>query len=298
MTWKQIAFNLEAEACPCLEAILKRAGALAITYLDPGGEPVLEPGVGETPLWPRVRLQALLDCHAAVTRLRAEICDLLGRDPDGWFVETIQDRPWVRAWQDECVPLCFGDRLWVIPTGLEPPDPEAVNLRLDPGLAFGSGTHPSTALCLEWLDEHEPVDLSVVDYGCGSGILAVAALCLGARVAYGVDTDIQALLASRNNAKRNGVSARLQLFAAEQPLSVVADVVLANILARTLRELAPRLTNLTRPGGMLVLAGILREQVDPVMDSFAGAFRFEPPRLRDEWACLIGLRQSIFRSRV
>jgi ribosomal protein L11 methyltransferase len=206
-------------------------------------------------------------------------------------VETVQDRVWERVWLEDCVPLRFGERLWVIPAGLEAPVPDAVNLKLDPGLAFGSGTHPSTALCLEWLEGFPLRDRSVVDYGCGSGILAVAALRLGARIAYGVDTDVQALRASRNNAERNGVSQQLRLLAAGGPAPPAADVVMANILARILRDLAPDLAQITCPGGMLVLAGILRDQVDTVVQAFAGAFSFEPPRFRDDWVCLIGRRK-------
>ena len=291
MDWTQIVFDLESHACPSLEAILERSGASAITYLDPGGKPVLEPGVGETLLWPRVRLVALLEGQAEVERIRAQVCDFLGREPDGWSVERVPDRAWERVWLDSCAPLRFGDRLWVIPADLEAPVPDAVNLRLDPGLAFGSGTHPSTALCLEWLEGFQLRDCAVVDYGCGSGILAVAALRLGARVAYGVDTDVQALFASRDNAERNGVSERLRLLAAAGPAPPSVDVVMANILARILRSLAPRLTRVTRPGGTLVLSGLLTEQVDAVTEAFADAVIFEPPRIRDGWACLVGRRK-------
>lgn len=291
MGWMQIAFDLEADACPRLEAMLERSGALAITYLDPGGEPALEPGVGEAPLWPWVRLVALLEGQAAVERLRERIAAHLGHEPDGWSVETVQDQAWERAWLDDCAPLRFSDRLWVIPAGLQAPDPDAVNLRLDPGLAFGSGTHPSTALCLEWLAGVPLRGRTVVDYGCGSGILAVAALCLGARSAYGVDTDVQALLASRDNAERNGVSEHLWLHAAAGPEPPVADVVVANILAQILCDHATSLTQVTRPGGRLVLSGILEHQIDTVTDALAGAVTFEPPWLRDGWACLIGQRR-------
>ncbi len=296
MDWTQIAFDLEADACPRVEDILERSGVLAITYLDPGGRPVLEPEAGDPVLWPRVRMVALLEESAAIGSIWAQLCAHLGFAPSGWSVETVQDRPWERVWLDECVPLRFGNRLWVIPAGLEAPVSEAVNVRLDPGLAFGSGTHPSTALCLEWLAEFQPCGCSVVDYGCGSGILAVAALCLGACIAYGVDNDAQALVASRDNAGRNGVSSRLRLFAAAGPAPPAADLVMANILARLLCSLAPELTRLTRPGGTLVLAGILQDQIDTVADAFAGAFKFELPRMRDGWACLIGRRQDALDS--
>lgn len=289
MDWTQIAFDLEADACPRVENILEKSGALAITYLDPGGDPVLEPSAGDPVLWTRVRLVALLEGRSAVGSIRAQLAAHLGREPPGWCVEAVPDRAWERVWLDGCAPLRFGERLWVIPAGLEAPAPDAVNVRLDPGLAFGTGSHPSTALCLEWLEASPISGRSVVDYGCGSGILAVAALCLGARVAYALDTDAQALLASRDNAARNGVGERLRLLtAADAPPGV--DVVIANILARTLRTLAAELTRITRPGGALVLSGLLEEQLATVREAYAGAFRFEPPRIRQGWACLIGRR--------
>ncbi|HET8700762.1 MAG TPA: 50S ribosomal protein L11 methyltransferase [Nitrococcus sp.] len=291
MDWMQIAFDLEADACLRLEAVLERLGASAITYLDPGDEPVLEPGVEKTPLWPRVRMVILLEDQTAVGRIREQVCAHLGREPAGWSVQAVQDQAWERVWLDQCVPLRFGERLWVIPADLKAPVPDAVNVRLDPGMAFGSGTHPSTALCLEWLDGFQLHDRSIVDYGCGSGILAVAALCLGARIAYGVDIDIQALRASRENAKRNGVSEQLRLFAAAGSLPPAADVVVANILARILCSLASTLTRITCPGGALVLSGILQDQMDAVVQAFTKNFSFEPPRFRDDWVCLIGRRK-------
>lgn len=290
MDWTQIAFDVDADVCPRVEDILENSGVLAISYLDPGGDPVLEPRAGDPALWAHVRMVALLEGQAAVGSIHAQLCALLGCEPPGWCVETVQDRAWERVWLDACEPLRFGERLWVIPAGLEAPVPDAVNIRLDPGLAFGAGTHPSTALCLEWLESSRPYDRSVVDYGCGSGILAVAALCLGARIAYAVDTEAQALLASRDNAERNGVSERLRLLAAAGPPPPAVDVVIANILARTLRALAAELARITRPGGALVLSGLLEDQIEMVMEAYASAFSFEPPRVRDGWACLIGRR--------
>ena len=289
MGWTQIAFDLEADACPRVEDILEKSGALAITYLDPGGDPVLEPSAGDPVLWTHVRLVALLEGSSGVGSIREQLAAQLGCDPPGWCVEAVPDRAWERVWLDDCTPLRFGERLWVIPAGLEAPAPEAVNIRLDPGLAFGTGSHPSTGLCLEWLEGSSISGRSIVDYGCGSGILAVAALCLGARLAYALDTDAQALLASHDNAERNGVCERLRLLtAADRPPPV--DVVIANILARTLRALAPELTRITHPNGALVLSGLLEEQIATVTEAYAGAFRFEPPRIRQGWACLIGWR--------
>ena len=293
MDWTQIAFDLEADACPRVEDILEQSGALAITYLDPGGDPVLEPRAGDPVLWAQVRMVALLEGQTAVGLIHTQLCAHLGCEPAGWRVETVQDRAWERVWLDACAPLRFGKRLWVIPAGLKAPVPDAVNIRLDPGLAFGTGTHPSTALCLECLESSRPYGRSVVDYGCGSGILAVAALCLGARIAYALDTDAQALSASRDNAERNGVSERLRLLAGSGPPPPAVDVVIANILARTLRALAAELTRITRPGGALLLSGLLESQVETVTEAYASAFSFEPPRVRDGWACLIGRRRPI-----
>jgi ribosomal protein L11 methyltransferase len=263
-----------------------------VTYSDPGDDPILEPAPGAVNLWERVRLVALMDPEAAnLESLRRSLGERLGCDPPGWTVERLEDRLWERAWMDHFTPMRFGADLWVVPSHMEPPEPGAVNLRLDPGLAFGTGTHPTTALCLEWLAENPPRGFEVIDYGCGSGILAVAALKLGAARVHGVDNDPQALEASRTNARANDVAGGLRLSGPDEPDPPAADLVLANILANVLIELQPRLSRATRPGGQIVLSGILNDQAGSVMAAFEDDFILEPPLQREDWVCITGMRR-------
>jgi ribosomal protein L11 methyltransferase len=207
-------------------------------------------------------------------------------------VEFVADEDWARSWMDRYRPMRFGRRLWVCPSWLTPPDPDGVTLMLDPGLAFGSGTHATTALCLEWLERQTLTGKTVIDYGCGSGILAIAALKLGARAAWGIDTDPQALAVSRENATRNGIGRELTLLLPEQaPADLNADSVLANILAGPLVELAGQLTAMVRPGGGLALSGILANQVEEVSDHYVQDFDLTK-EIRDDWALLSGVRRT------
>jgi ribosomal protein L11 methyltransferase len=268
-------------------------GALSVTLADAADTPILEPAPGATPLWPSVALSALYDVHAdreALTAALREALDAPGLEPR---YEELADRPWEREWLKDFKPMRFGRRLWICPGGQAPP-PEAADAQvvwLDPGLAFGTGTHATTALCLEWLDAQELRGARVFDVGCGSGILAIAALALGARHAVAMDIDPQALLATGENAGRNGVATRLDVRPAETPWDVGFDVVLANILAEPLVELAPRLAAAARPGGAVVLSGLLTAQAADVASAFAPWFDMESPRERDGWAGLAGRRK-------
>lgn len=289
----QLSLELSAAHCERVEEVVTAAGALSVSFLDPGGEPVLEPALGTTPLWSRVRLLALFQGWPDSERLYLAICAALdGELPARWELAPLEQKQWERAWLDHYHPMHFGGRLWVVPTSAEPPDPEAINLRLDPGLAFGTGTHATTALCLRWLAQAELTDRVVVDYGCGSGILGIASLLLGARQAYGIDNDPQALQASRDNAKRNGVAVRFVLWppAAVQP--VAADIVVANILAGVLIELREALLALLCPGGWLVLSGILERQQAEVEAAYADAIDWQPARRDDGWVLLTGRRRG------
>ncbi|WP_440997811.1 50S ribosomal protein L11 methyltransferase [Arhodomonas sp. SL1] len=290
MAWIQISFEVARERFGLAEAVLEGHGALSVTCRDPGDEPVLEPGPGEQPLWSRVIVTGLFEADADVRAVRAAAREALGEGPTGWCTEALEDRAWERAWMDDYRPMRFGERLWVVPSHQESPDPNALALRLDPGLAFGTGTHPTTALCLEYLADHPPAGERVVDYGCGSGVLAIAALLLGAREALGVDNDPQALVASRENARRNGVAERLSLQDDAAPAPAPADLVVANILSGILIGLAPRLIACCRPGGRLVLAGVLAEQSQAVVDAFAPVVRLEVSEPRDGWVRLVGVR--------
>ncbi|MBP3863108.1 MAG: 50S ribosomal protein L11 methyltransferase, partial [Pseudomonas sp.] len=202
------------------------------------------------------------------------------------------DQDWERSWMDNFHPMRFGQRLWIVPSWHAAPEPDAVNLLLDPGLAFGTGTHPTTALCLEWLDGQDLKNCTVLDFGCGSGILAIAAMLLGAKHAVGTDIDVQALEASRDNANRNGVDPQLfPLYLPEDMPQVQADVVVANILAGPLVSLAPQLSSLVKPGGRLALSGILAEQGEEVAAAYAQDFDLDPIANRDGWVRISGRRR-------
>jgi len=270
---------------------LSEAGALSVTFEDAADQPILEPPPGAMPLWSRTCVVGLFDDTADMAAVRGMLAGALGDEAAGRIrEEALPDRDWTRAWMDDFGPMRFGERLWVCPSNVEPPEPEAINLFLDPGLAFGTGTHPTTALCLEWLDAHPPVGLSVIDYGCGSGILAIAALKLGAAEVLGVDNDPQALTATRDNAARNGLEGRVKVTLPDEFEVPPADLVLANILANPLIELAPRLAALVRPGGRIVLSGILADQAQAVADAYGPWFDISPPVQREDWVRLEGVR--------
>lgn len=272
-----------------VEDLLLELGALSTSLEDAGDHALLEPLPGETPIWPEAVVAGLFDDDADAAGLTLSLSARSGIAPEAIVREDVQERDWVRAWMDDFRPMRFGERLWIVPTGYEPPDPGAVNLLLDPGLAFGSGTHPTTALCLEWLDANPPVGASVIDYGCGSGVLAIAALRLGARHCIGVDLDPQALTATRDNARRNGIAdAQLPVCLPEDLHADPVDLVMANILSGPLVELAPVLSGLVRPGGRLILSGLLAEQAETVSDAYRAAFHMEAPVLKEGWALLAG----------
>ena len=289
MGWVQLILEAGERDPEALAALFESLGAASVTFEDAGDQPLLEPGVGETPLWDRTRVIGLFEAEQANevrTRLRSE----LGAAADRLAVEALPDRDWTRAWMDAFRPMRFGSRLWVVPTGFETPAEAEVVLHLDPGLAFGTGTHPTTALCLEWLDANPPVGQQVIDYGCGSGILAVAACRLGAASVVAVDNDPQALVATRENAQRNRVARRITACLPEADPGVSADLLLANILANPLIELAPRLAARVRPGGRIVLSGILADQTEAVRAAYAPFFELEAPASREGWVRLVGMR--------
>ena len=294
MPWLELSVRCNRREWTRVESALEEIGALSVTLLDAHDSPILEPAPGETPLWPDIVAVALFDMaidQRGLVAVLQELAPWLG-DERLSFRE-IADADWTRAWMDQFHPMRFGRRLWIYPSTVEPPagDAEAVVVRLDPGLAFGTGTHATTALCLEWLDGLDLAGRTVLDFGCGSGVLAIAALKLGAARAIGVDNDPQALDASRDNASRNGVSDLL--FACEPDGDGVApcDVVVANILAGALISLAPRLTQLTKPGGAIALSGILAEQADEVRAAYADAFESLTSESRDGWVRLSGTRR-------
>jgi ribosomal protein L11 methyltransferase len=282
------------------EDALFAAGATSVTLEDSADDPILEPAPGATPLWPTVTVKALFVEDADADEITAMLKNFIGDVPPHRF-QRIADRPWEREWMKDFRPMQFGKRLWVVPGNMEIPSefrssplhpftPSPVPVHLDPGLAFGTGTHPTTALCLEWLDGADLHGKRIIDYGCGSGILAIAALKLGAEHAVGVDIDEQALIASKNNATQNGVSNQLGLQPISEPLPQV-DILLANILAGPLNELAPTLSNLVKPGGSLVLSGILKDQAPGLAQRYSAWFDMDEPAAREDWVRLTGKKR-------
>lgn len=293
MAWCQVGFEIEATRTGLAEAVLETVGAVSVTWGEAADEPpVLEPAPGETRLWDRVRVTALFEADVDAMAVRSALTEALGAAPADWQVESLADQPWERAWLAHFKPLHCGGNLWVIPSDQPPPDPDAVNIRLDPGLAFGTGTHPTTALCLQALAADPPVGETVIDYGCGSGLLAIAALKLGASQVIAIDNDPQALLATQENARRNDLEAGLVVAGPEYALPM-ADRVLANILAGILQTLAPELIAALRPGGQLTLAGLLNTQVQAVENAYAPAVQFTGSAQREEWVRLDGMRSSL-----
>jgi ribosomal protein L11 methyltransferase len=265
-------------------------GALAVSYTDQRDDAILEPAPGEFRLWPHSRLQALFPFETSPQELVAGLSQVLRVDAARLSVETLADRAWEREWLRDFHPMCFGKRLWVSPHHAHVHTEGAVIVRLDPGLAFGTGTHATTAMCLAWLDEHASANQLAIDYGCGSGVLAVAAVMLGARAAFAFDIDPQALTATRDNSAANQVADRVHVVDADSALPADADLLLANILCGPLCELAPRFAALTRPGGRIVLAGLLASQAEEVARAHSPWFDVTPFATRDGWTALSGLR--------
>jgi ribosomal protein L11 methyltransferase len=267
------------------------AGAVAVTLTDAADDAILEPRPGEERHWPRTVLEALFDAGDATPALVADVAARLGVDVARIAVRSVGDRAWEREWLKDFHAMRFGQRLWIVPHHeLLPADPSAVVVRLDPGLAFGTGTHPSTALCLEWLDQGLEPGARVIDYGCGSGVLAIAAARLGAASVSGYDLDPQAGIATRDNAAANEVADRVAVVETPEQLPADANLLLANIISGTLCELASSFARMLQPGTRLVLAGILDEQADEVIATYSRWFHLEPWKRRDGWVALAGSR--------
>jgi ribosomal protein L11 methyltransferase len=285
----ELNFELGSLSTDAVEEIAGACGALAVTFMDAQDDPVLEPGVGEIRLWPRTLVRCLFaEQDPAVLRARLAAC--LALDPARLSVERLADRAWEREWLKDFHALRCGRRLWICPRHERVGAPDAVVVTLDPGLAFGTGTHPSTALCLEWLDARLDPGTAVIDYGCGSGILAIAAARLGAAEVHAFDIDPQALIATDDNARENGVSGRLTIHERAASLPQATDVLLANILAAPLCELAGRFATLLRPGGQLVLAGLMEHEAAEVTAAYRPCFDVTSFGYRDGWVCLAGRR--------
>ncbi len=293
MSWLQLKIETQKADATRYQDLLELAGAAAVLMEDSGDQPLLEPPPGAQPLWDATRVIGLFVADSEMDAVVEFLAGQLGHALPAHRIEVLEDKDWERAWMDNYHPMCFGERLWVVPSWTPAPNPDAINLLLDPGLAFGTGTHQTTALCLEWLDGLDLKDAVVVDYGCGSGILAVAALLLGAREAWCVDLDPQALIATRDNAERNGVSDRLKVFMPEDMPAIKADVVVANILAGPLGQLASTLTGYLKPSGQLALSGIIVSQVDELVSTYAPWLALDTLATKDEdWCRLSGRMPS------
>ncbi|ELJ8538256.1 50S ribosomal protein L11 methyltransferase [Vibrio cholerae] len=291
MPWIQIKLNATNDNAEAIgDMLMEETGAVSVTFLDAKDTPVFEPLPGETRLWGDTDVVALYEADMDTSLLLQQIkASNMLAEGFAHKVEQVEDKDWEREWMDNFHPMQFGRRLWICPSWREVPDPQAVNVMLDPGLAFGTGTHPTTALCLEWLDNLDLTGKTVIDFGCGSGILAIAAIKLGAAKVIGIDIDPQALLASKDNAARNGVEDQIEVYLPkDQPEGLVADVVVANILAGPLRELSPIIKGLLKPGGQLAMSGILDTQAESVAEFYRDDLELDPIAEKSEWCRISG----------
>jgi ribosomal protein L11 methyltransferase len=297
MSWQQLRLQTSPALADEIEQLLLDHGALSVSLDDAEDQQLFQTEPGATPLWDSVRLSGLfeddIDLHSLVAALEQRLSD---QPNPAITIENLADEDWEKVWMDRFQPMRFGKRLWICPSWTPPPEPEAVNILLDPGLAFGTGTHPTTALCLEWLEQQDLHGKLVVDYGCGSGVLAIAAALLGAKAVVAVDHDPQAILASETNRDINKLDAsRLSVCLPENfpPDTSLppADVVLANILAGPLEELAPSFASMMRPGADLVLSGILPDQATSLHSHYQRWFEMSSPSQRDGWTRLCGTRR-------
>ncbi|MDD1612244.1 MAG: 50S ribosomal protein L11 methyltransferase [Methylococcaceae bacterium] len=292
MAWQQITVITDEQTAPEVAEMFGDLGAVSVTYMDAEDEPVYEPAIGETKIWSNTQVIALYEMDADLEGVSARVRQAFdAKLLHDWRQEQIEDQAWERSWMEYYHPMKFGDRLWVCPTGQEQQEPGTVCMLLDPGLAFGTGTHPTTALCLEWLAAHDVAGKTVIDYGCGSGILAVAAVLLGAKVAHAVDIDPQALTATFSNAEKNSVQDKIKVYLPEQLPKMQSDIVLANILAKPLCELCELISDLVIPGGALVLSGILAEQTEQVADAYRSFIELSAPAQQEDWIRLDGLKR-------
>ena len=293
MPWIQLRLSADEDTAEKYSDWLSACGAQAVTFIDAKDTPIYEPLPGDDVIyWNNTVVMGLYDASHDMDKVLNYLKSI---HPDkanmAYKLEQLEDKDWEREWMDNFHPMKFGERLWVCPSWREVPDPSAVNVMLDPGLAFGTGTHPTTALCLTWLDGLDLEGKTVVDFGCGSGILSLAALKLGAKKVIGIDIDPQALQASLENAKRNQCEDRLELFLPKDQPKFKADVVVANILAGPLRELAPVIIEYVASNGVLALSGVLEEQAEQLQTIYGEFCQMDAITVQDEWVLLSGVRK-------
>ncbi|MEY4768990.1 MAG: Ribosomal protein methyltransferase [Pseudomonadota bacterium] len=292
MSWHQIALITHPQSASEIADYLSDLGAISVTLSDAEDVPIYEPELNQTPVWANTTITALYELDFEPDDIYQAFCERFTTDQfHSWHSEILADQNWEQAWMAYYQPMKFADKLWVCPSDQPQYEPNTLCLKLDPGLAFGTGTHPTTALCLEWLASHDLTGKTVVDYGCGSGILAVAAALLGAKQVYAVDIDPQAITATVNNAEKNQVVNQITVYSvaafAEYRIEAV-DVVVANILANPLIDLSQTLTNLLKTDGQLVLSGILNEQAENVSTAYATTVSLSAPQFEAEWCLLTG----------
>jgi ribosomal protein L11 methyltransferase len=291
MSWKQLSVITDQQHAPALSDLFSQLGAVSVTYLDALDEPIYEPELGETKIWEQTRVVALFEMS-----VHAEVVELLVGQQfprfslKDWRLNILQDQVWERTWMAHFKPMLFGDRLWVCPSGSEQESPETVCMTLDPGLAFGMGTHATTALCLEWLARYDLKDKTVLDYGCGSGILAIASVLLGANHVAAVDIDTQAITATKNNAAKNNIDSKIDCYLPDDCPAIQADIVVANILANPLIEMVQPILTLLNSGGHIVLSGILSEQAGHVMEAYSPFCQLQEPVYEGDWCRIVGIK--------
>jgi len=292
MPWIQISFHTEKKLAELLTNLLDKYGAASITLQDDENQALLEPGVGETPIWDHVIVTGLFNANIDTKKILANIQSELQTAPlPDYQVSTLEDKVWEREWINHFKPMRFGERTWICPSWCQVPDTSAATILLDPGLAFGTGTHPTTALCLEWLDGHIQGGETLIDFGCGSGILGIGALKLGAKQVWAVDNDPQALMATQDNATSNAVDTYISIVDAAQELKIQADILLANILAKPLISLASYFATLVKPGGHAILSGILAEQQQAVLAAYSTNFYQQHIAQHEDWIRLDLIRR-------
>ncbi|KZN40408.1 50S ribosomal protein L11 methyltransferase [Pseudoalteromonas luteoviolacea] len=291
MAWIQIRIDANKETADQISDLLMDIGCPSVTFIDSQNNPVYEPKPGEVILWPETTViglfEATHDMQSVVTYLTENMSE-----PLKYKIEQLEDKDWEREWMDNFHPIKFGERLWICPSWRDIPDPDAVNVLLDPGLAFGTGTHATTSLCLKWLEAQDLSGKTVVDFGCGSGILGIAAIKLGAERVIGIDIDPQALVASRDNAERNGVADQLEVYLPENQPEFKADIIVANILAQPLRELHEIILGFLKPHGAIAMSGILEEQAESVANVYAPYVDLDAIKQEGEWTRVSGITKE------
>lgn len=289
MSWIRILIDAQRDESPVVEQVFEEHGAVSVSFEDRADEPVFELQPGDAPLWSETRVTGLFAEGTDPRHALAAVESRLGHALLASQVEQLADQDWERVWLERFQPTEVGRNLWICPTHMDPPDPDAVTIFIDPGLAFGSGTHPTTAMCLDWLSRQELAGRTVLDYGCGSGILAIAALKLGASEAWGVDIDPRALDVTQDNASINKVSERMHTCLPEKLDHAPFDVLVANILSGPLVELRSQFLGLLKPTGGIALSGILASQTDEVRQAYRDGFHLDS-RETDGWTLLSGAR--------